>query len=53
MPGQLYFGLKHQITEGTGKGSRRGRKEEGKVDREGEGMESEGRESMEGWQIKN
>ena len=35
------------------KGSRRGRKEEGKVDREGEGRESEGRESMEGWQIKN
>ena len=38
--------------EGTGKGSRRRRKEEGKVDREGEGRESEGRESMEGWQIK-
>ena len=38
--------------EGTGKGSRRGRKEEGRVDREGEHREREGRESMEGWQIK-
>ena len=38
--------------QGSRRGSRRGRKEEGKVDRKGEGRESEGRESMEGWKIK-
>ena len=57
--GRLRGNEEHKgTTDGTGKGSRRGRKEEGKVDRKGEGRESEGRESegresTEGWQIKN